>query len=357
MKKSLLIGAAKYGIGFGLLGYVIWQNWDDIAQRMMQPIQILPLVLATSFCVVSILITFIRWYVLVRAQDLDITLTNAIRLGLVGFFFSTYLPGSVGGDVIKAFAIAREQKRRTVAVATVIIDRIVGLWALVWLVAILGSVFWLAGDPGLHDQPRLQLVLVAVLAVVAVSTLAYLSLFLLPRRYAHRLAAWLQRFPKIGNSLAEFWRALWMYRDQWRSVVVAMVLSLIGHVGFVLTFYYSAQVFVDPSQIPTVTQHFLIVPIGMTFQAVFPAPGGMGGGEWGFGKLYEMIGMPRANGVWGSFTQRMIFWVVAIVGYLVYLRMPVTATAAIEEAVAQAEPEPMAEPVDLTGAPVSNPSS
>lgn len=337
MKKQILIGAVKYGIGFGLLGYVIWRNWDDIAQRLQQPIQVWPLVLATSLCAVSILITFIRWYVLVRAQQLDITLTNALRLGLVGFFFSTYLPGSVGGDIVKAFAIAREQRRRTVAVATVIIDRLIGLWALFWLVAILGSIFWLADDPGLHDQPRLQWVLLAVLAVVAVSTLAYLSLFLLPRHQAHRLAGWLQT--RVGGSAAEFWRAIWMYRDQWRSVLLAMGMSLVGHVGFVLTFYFSALVYLNASQIPTLTQHFLIVPIGMTIQAAVPIPGGVGIGEWGFGKLYYIIGMPEANGVFASFTQRMIYWVLAIVGYLVYLRMPTTMQATAKGTNQDQQPE------------------
>ena len=79
-------------------------------------------------------------------QDLPFTLGNAFRLGLLGFFFSTFLPGSVGGDLVKAAGIAREQSRRTVAVATVIMDRIMGLWGLCWLVALLGGGFWMAAD-------------------------------------------------------------------------------------------------------------------------------------------------------------------------------------------------------------------
>lgn len=338
MKKRWLIGAAKYGIGFGLLGYVIWRNWAPdppalgLAEVLQRPVQVGPLTLAIVLCVVSILITFVRWYVLVRAQGLEITLTNALRLGLVGFFFSTYLPGSVGGDVVKAFAIARQQQRRTVAVSTVIIDRIVGLWGLFWLVVILGSVFWLSGDPGLRDQPRLQYVLLGAFGVVALTLLACLGLYLLPRPLSQRLAEKLQGIPKVGHSAAEFWRAIWMYRDQWRSVLLALGLSLVGHIGFVLTFYYSALVFQDAAEIPTLTQHFLFVPVGMTIQAIFPAPGGVGGGEWGFGTLYALIGKPAANGIIGSLTQRMIFWAVGIVGYLIYLRMPADEVVRLEEA-------------------------
>jgi glycosyltransferase 2 family protein len=55
------------------------------------------------------------------------------------------LPGSVVGDVVKAAALARGQSRRTAAVATVIMDRLIALWALAWVVAVLGSVFRLTG--------------------------------------------------------------------------------------------------------------------------------------------------------------------------------------------------------------------
>ena len=86
-----------------------------------------------------------RWFLLVRAQNLPFTLTNAMRLGMVGNYFNTLLPGAVGGDVIKAVFLAREQSRRAVAIATIILDRIIGLCGLVWVVAVLGSLFWLTG--------------------------------------------------------------------------------------------------------------------------------------------------------------------------------------------------------------------
>ena len=74
--------------------------------------------------------------------------------------------------------------------------------------------------------------------------------------------------------------------------------------------------------IPTLTEHFLIVPIGLTIQALFPAPGGLGGGEFGFGKLYKLIGSPEAMGVVGSLAQRIITWSMALAGYIIYLNIP-----------------------------------
>src|SRR5205823_4926165 len=139
----------KYALGLGLLAFVIWRTWSfpegsgkiGIAQALQRPLQVMPLLLAASTGLVALLLTFVRWYVLVRAQDLPFTVTDSIRLGFVGFFFNNFLPGSVGGDLVKAWYIAGEQSRRTVAVSTVLIDRVLGLWALAALVAILGSGF------------------------------------------------------------------------------------------------------------------------------------------------------------------------------------------------------------------------
>src|SRR5207237_1407470 len=103
------------------------------------------LVLAGVLGLASVLLTFVRWYFLVRAQELPFTLPSALRLGMIGFYLSTFLPGAVGGDIIKAAFIAREQSRRTVAVTTVIMDRVIGLCGLVWLVAVIGSIFWIMG--------------------------------------------------------------------------------------------------------------------------------------------------------------------------------------------------------------------
>ena len=110
--------AGKYGLGFAGLAYVLWSN-PGLRDIEYGNVQLQPLALACSIFFLSLLLSFARWFVLVRALDLPFTPFNALRLGLLGFFWSTFFPGSVGGDVVKAYSISREQKRRSVAVATV----------------------------------------------------------------------------------------------------------------------------------------------------------------------------------------------------------------------------------------------
>jgi uncharacterized membrane protein YbhN (UPF0104 family) len=346
VNKRVLINTCKYGLAVGLLTYVVWSNWAprsgkglEYLFRRPEPFHLEYLVAAFVLVSVALALTLVRWYVLVRAQDLPFRLADAMRLGLVGFFFSTFLPGSVGGDVIKAAFLAREQSRRTVAVATVIMDRVIALWGLFWFVALLGGAFWAGGMlEGDAAGPSKQIVATAGV-VVSASALVWLGLGLLPPHRAERFAGRLSRLPKVGGSAAEFWRAVWMYRCRQKSVGVALLISWVGFVGFVCGFYFCTRALWDgdpDDPIPTLTQHFLIVPIGLVIQAIPGSPGGAGIGELGFGFLYEWFGCKPGLGQLSTLLQRLITWVLAFGGYLLYARM-----RAVPQPV-QAEPEPAA---------------
>ncbi len=113
-----------------------------------------------------------------------------------------------------------------------------------------------------------------------------------------------------------------MYRCRQRTVALALVLAWVGQVGFVLTFYFCARTLWDgqpDNPLPSLAQHFLIVPVGLVISAVPLFPGGAGIGEAGFGGLYAWFGSGAANGVLGSLVQRVLTWAIALLGYVVCL--------------------------------------
>jgi uncharacterized membrane protein YbhN (UPF0104 family) len=382
--RQIVVIVLKYGLGLGILIWVVWSHlsrpYDDlptlaastiglaaapcgegpiysacalfpgrpgrdvgIVGVLGQPIHLGFLLLAGVVCVTGILLTFVRWYLLVRAQDIPFTLASALRLGLVGYYFSTFLPGSVGGDIIKAACIAWEQSRRTVAVATVVIDRVVGLCGLLWLAALLGGLFWATGMledmAGAESARTLETIVLGAVGLAAASLIFWIALGLLSEARSVMLAQRLERLPKLGHALAEVWRAVWLYRRRGRAIAMTLGMSTISHAGFVLTFYFSARGLFPAAEIPSLATHFLIVPVGMMIKGFFPAPGGVGGGEYGYGTLYKLVQFSFAAGVLASLAQRVIEWTWALVGYLIYLRMrPTLPTPVPEEAPAPATP-------------------
>ena len=329
------------------LAYV-WQR--HVVER--EPIHSGFLALAILFGTSAILLTFLRWYYLVRAQGLPFTIPDALRLGFIGFFFNAVMPGSVGGDIIKAAFLAKEKKdRKTVAVSTVIMDRAIALWALVWFVAISGGIFWACGLLVGRGADRSRIIVEMAGIIVAVSFTAWMLLGLLPPWRAERFADRLSRIPKAGHSLAEFWRAVWMYRCRQKCIATTMLVSWVGHVGFVLYFYCCVRVLWDPGdpaqRIPSLVQHFLLVPIGLVIQAMPLFPGGTGIGELGFGALYKWLGASVACGVLGSLVMRIINWCLGIGGFFVYRRLRIALPTSENNGEVQAT-VPLEEPVAIS---------
>lgn len=89
------------------------------------------LVVSTVLVGLALFLGVIRWRMVLEAQGLHLPLGRATRISLVAQFFNSFLLGSTGGDLIKAYYAAREtHHKKTEAVTTVFVDRLVGLWAM-----------------------------------------------------------------------------------------------------------------------------------------------------------------------------------------------------------------------------------
>src|SRR5206468_4764888 len=106
-----------------------------------------------------------------------------------------------------------------------------------------GGAFWLAGDPRIagNDYMKGIVRVCAVLAAAAVAGWAVLGF--LPQHRADRFAGRLHRVPKLGNTLAEVWYAVWTYRQRPRAVLATVAMTAVVHVGFVTIFHLAVRVF------------------------------------------------------------------------------------------------------------------
>lgn len=331
MSRSSIVILLKYAIGIAILVYLVATNWNvtqngeqvGFSVILSRPIDPGFFALGLGLCALGVSITFVRWYFLVIAQDLPITRRDVVRLGLIGFFFNTFLPGSVGGDVVKVAYLVREQSRRTVAVATVMIDRVIGLAGAFWLATILGGTLYLLGayDPLLANpsaRTAVESILIFTASVAAATVVAWTAIGLIRPRWLDGLETRLEGIAKVGHSLAELVRAIRVYRQKGRTVALALAMSLVSHFCFVLTFYCAARVFQPADETPPIVAHLLIVPVGMTIRALIPLPAGLGGGELSFGKLYEWFGSPFIGGVLGSLGQLLFLLILGSIGLIAY---------------------------------------
>jgi uncharacterized protein (TIRG00374 family) len=88
------------------------------------------------------IITAIRWHELLKVLDVHLPTGRIFVLNMVGAFYNTFMPGSTGGDVLKAYYVAKQTHHRSRAVMSVLVDRIIGLLALVILGGVMAALQW-----------------------------------------------------------------------------------------------------------------------------------------------------------------------------------------------------------------------
>lgn len=82
-----------------------------------------------------------RWLLLLRARGIAITTADAIRLFLVSSFVGSFLPAGIGGDAARAYGLAKDATTGSDAVASVAVDRLLGVLSLV-VMAVIGVLAW-----------------------------------------------------------------------------------------------------------------------------------------------------------------------------------------------------------------------
>jgi len=110
--------------------------------RLVKQARLGYLLLALAVLPFSYFVTSRRWHMLLEAMDIHISQGRSFVLNMVGCFYNSFMPGSTGGDVIKAYYASKHTPHKVRAILSVLVDRIVGLLALIVLGGALAAGQW-----------------------------------------------------------------------------------------------------------------------------------------------------------------------------------------------------------------------
>ncbi len=91
---------------------------------------------------ITFVITSYRWNELMKALDIHIGLWRTFVLNMVGAFYNSFMPGSTGGDLLKAYYASKQTPHRMRAVMSVLVDRLIGLIALIMVGGVTAALQW-----------------------------------------------------------------------------------------------------------------------------------------------------------------------------------------------------------------------
>jgi uncharacterized protein (TIRG00374 family) len=220
----------------------------------------------------------VRWQFLLKVQGIHLSLRRVLSLTMIGVFFNFFIPGGTGGDAVKMFYLVKETPdRKEMALLSVIVDRLIGLVALIVFAGILIAWKW----DWLLSVPETNHWVYLALAVLGAGLLFVATTFVITGcGLVHRLPA---RMPG-RDKLAEVALAYNVYGKAWRASSLAFVISLVAHAGYFGVFYCAIRALASSGmQIPTLVEFYAILPIIGTITSLPISVGGVGWRE----KLFE----------------------------------------------------------------------
>lgn len=239
-----------------------------------------------------------RWQLIMHNLNFGQSLSFYWRSYFKASFFNQGLPTSIGGDALKVLDVASQGFRKRDALYGILLDRMTGLAALIWL-----NLAAHAFDPDLLPSPIYHLTLLLAVGSLAgfviVSSLKHLPWLdthprlRIVRAISERLhQAFLHnRIPLTGSSL----------------LIPALAMLSVFAIGWALGLRYD------------LAAYFIIVPLAILLTLIPVSLAGWGIREGTLVALFSLIGADKATILAMSILYGLMQIIVSLPGFIIYL--------------------------------------
>lgn len=220
-----------------------------------------------------------RWILLLRASGVAITARAAARLFLVSSFVGSFLPAGIGADAARAYGLSRETTSGSEALASVAVDRLLGVMSIV-VMAMVGVSVW----PSTQGDLRLIFAILAVMAACrALLSADWWVRTLVPTRFhEYRLV---QKLIRLGAAVSR-------YRHRRAVIAHVMIWSIVVQVLRVTQAYLLG---VGLGMAVPYAYFLLFMPLGLLLLLLPISISGFGAPQAGFVWMLRPMGVPDAQ--------------------------------------------------------------
>ena len=240
-----------------------------------------------------------------RVQD-----QASIKLTLIGLFFSTYLPGATGGDLVKIYYASKDNPGSKAEVVTILfLDRFIGLFSLLTLPLLLAPFF--------IELILSQVILKGLLAISFATSLCIILVTFLGAKLdlaGSKLIYWLDNKISFGCHLSRVLLTIHHYRASLDVLIKALLMSYFLQllmVGVSLAIAQATNISGAEFKM------LLLVPMGYMANSLPITPGGLGVGEAAMESLFLLGGL--TGGAETILGWRLVMIIVGLLGLVFYL--------------------------------------
>ncbi|MDA8092177.1 MAG: lysylphosphatidylglycerol synthase transmembrane domain-containing protein [Nitrospiraceae bacterium] len=290
--KKILVLALKFSVSGGLLWLVLKRAGVEKVLHTLKSMDLRFFLAGVALYLLGTLVSSMRWRLFVSER---LSLKKFFSLYLLGTFFSTFLPGVVGGDAFKGYYLYKKTGRMAEAMASIFMERYLGFAGLliVAFLAYFPGINYLRGTGLLWFLPVLFLVFLTF------------SVFFFKLRLGRRI-----------KLLADFYEYFGIYEK--RAIFKGILLSL-GVQGISVITVYTLSLGLGLNV--SLPLFFVFVPLISTFSAIPLSISGFGIREASFVLLFGSVGVPKHTATALSFALFLSMAASSLPGLYEYLKI------------------------------------
>ena len=272
-RGARIVFGLKSAVAAVVLYFLVWSGRLDTSLLLRATPLYAILVLVLSF--LAMFIPAIRWWILLRAQNVSIRFSDAVRITWISYFATLFLPGAAAGDVAKGlFFVRGSSAGRLKSLSTVVVDRLLGLYSLMAMAGIACiPLFFSATDDSIRQRIAFGIVVMWMAATIAMFSLLIPSM----RSVSMRLLP----FPKVDS----IWQ---LYQAQRGVVTEGVMLSLLSSILTLAALGISFVALHQQINLQAVCQ---VGPLAILANCLPLTPGGLGVGEAASEAAFNMLGI------------------------------------------------------------------
>lgn len=279
MKKKLLL-LTRILITLILI-CILWFFLKDNSKDLLKTLKsanIGLLLFGFGLFALNILALSYRLIYVLKTQNIKLNVSESIIINFIGFFFNSFLPTAVGGDIARGYYLAEKNKEKKIESFTAIIaDRTIGLISITFIAII--ALFFIKTN---------LITLQTRLAIIAFFSLTILFvIFSINERLASKLGFLIKtvRFFKIEPAAKRIYKVLNDFRHFKQESLIVFVIAFLGQLLVITVAFIIAK----GLNIDLPYSIFLIFMPIVGAASMIPSLGGTGPREGAFILLFSKL--------------------------------------------------------------------
>ena len=303
MKRPSAGGIVRIVVAVVLTAVVFWKSHPAEVWQALTRTRPGPIFIAACLVLVDRTLMAYRWLVLLRpfSGPGGPRFGAVMRIFFVSTFVGTFLPASIGGDAVRAYALARAGVDAPASVASVLMDRMLGVLS-VLIMAVVGLAFagQMAREPIVLTALGVTAIVCAATAVVVFSQRADVLV--------QRLAGWLPW--EAGRALVlRLLAAVRVYATRHGDLLNVLAGSIGVQVLRIVQAYFLGLAL---GMTQPLTTYVAFIPLILLVMLLPVTVNGLGTSQLAFVWAFSRAGVPAAL----SFPLSILFVALGIVGNL-----------------------------------------